>query len=317
VGVADFATRYAVSFNNVPAGVSIYLPLIVSNMCTAFVGNACSVLPPASPTPFTLQMVTSASAPDGPIGSAIQALLLVPDAGVADECVKLGQVAIVGGAGQAIYEVTSTDPTAIESVSIPVSISYVANPGAGSPGLGIATASISFAPLSTDTSAEGASVPVPRFTNLSPVSNRFSINACETNLLWVFVTTLNGYDTGLVVANTSVDPFGTSAQTGICTFYPYNSGTLPTLPSFPTPKPIKAGDSYANLASVMFPGGFQGYVIAICEFQYAHGYGFLQGAAGTPETVVQGYTALVIPNPARSANPFPLAGAGSGEQLGM
>jgi len=320
-GVADFATRYAVTFANVPAGVSIFVPLIVSNACTtaaltAPAGNAC-FKDPALASAFTLKLVTSDRVPDGPIGSGIQALLLVSDAGLADECVtgQLGAVAITGGAGAAIYEVVATNPTSIDSVSIPVTISYVANPGAGSPGLGAATASVSFAPIIADATAEGSGVAVPRFVNLSKVANRFTISACETNILWPFVTTLNGYDTGLVIANTSVDPFGTSAQTGICTFNPYNSGTLPTLPAFPTPAAIKAGDTYANLASVMFPGGFQGYVIAVCEFQYAHGYGFLQGAAGTPETVVQGYIALIIPNPARVAQP--LEGPGSGEQLGM
>jgi hypothetical protein len=64
----------------------------------------------------------------------------------------------------------------------------------------------------------------------------------------------------------------------------------------------------------MFPT-YQGYVIAVCNFQYAHGFAFILDPA---LHVAQGYLALIIPGVQRAngANPFPGAGAGSGEQLG-
>ena len=84
---------------------------------------------------------------------------------------------------------------------------------------------------------------------------------------------------------------------------------------------VPSGSVYTNLSSIV-ASGFQGYIIAVCNFQYAHGYAFLLG--GTPNganQVAQGYIALVIPDLLRGgqlgASPFPVGGAGSGEQLGF
>ena len=42
---------------------------------------------------------------------------------------------------------------------------------------------------------------------------------------------------------------------------------------------------------------FQGYVIAVCEFQYAHGFAFITDGFGGVRSLAQGYLALVIPTP--------------------
>jgi hypothetical protein len=61
---------------------------------------------------------------------------------------------------------------------------------------------------------------------------------------------------------------------------------------------------------------FQGYMIAVCNFQYAHGFAFVSDVGA--RNLAMGYLALIIPGPQRSngASPFDLAGASSGEQLG-
>jgi len=83
---------------------------------------------------------------------------------------------------------------------------------------------------------------------------------------------------------------GTIAQIGSCTLYPYGvtlsatgvpgaapnvlpgcdaiAGGVPYSNCFPVVKP---GTVETVLASTVFPT-FQGYVIAVCNFQYAHGY---------------------------------------------
>jgi hypothetical protein len=40
---------------------------------------------------------------------------------------------------------------------------------------------------------------------------------------------------------------------------------------------------------------FQGYIIAVCEFQYAHGFAFITDGFGGIPALAQGYLALVIP----------------------
>jgi hypothetical protein len=92
-----------------------------------------------------------------------------------------------------------------------------------------------------------------------------------TNLLYTFVSNIAGFDTGLAIANTSADPFGTAPQAGSCTLNFY--GTNPPAMSVSTGN-IVPGTTFVTLASTFAPG-FQGYVIATCNFSYAHGFAFV------------------------------------------
>ena len=42
-------------------------------------------------------------------------------------------------------------------------------------------------------------------------------------------------------------------------------------------------------------GGFTGYMIAVCRFQYAHGFAFISDLGA--RNLAMGYLALVIPHP--------------------
>jgi hypothetical protein len=75
------------------------------------------------------------------------------------------------------------------------------------------------------------------------------------------------------------------------------------------------------VADPAFLPNFTGYVIAVCNFQYAHGFAFVSDLGA--RNLAMGYLALIIPDPPRSASPFECAaGSGivgcvaSGEQLG-
>jgi len=162
---------------------------------------------------------------------------------------------------------------------------------------------------STDTVARiPGTNPIPRFAYVHPFSGPWvSITLCQTTLLYPFVTANpsgalgQGFDTGIAVANTSTDPFfalgivttpstGTLAETGSCTLYPYGVSISATGVQTAAPAPLKGCDTTTTpvpgtncfpvltsgsvgtvLASQVFPT-FQGYVIAVCNFQYAHGY---------------------------------------------
>jgi hypothetical protein len=59
-------------------------------------------------------------------------------------------------------------------------------------------------------------------------------------------------------------------------------------------------------------GGFTGYMIAVCRFQYAHGFAFVSDLGA--RNLAMGYLALVIPDPTSStagriATPAPCGGA--------
>jgi len=107
-----------------------------------------------------------------------------------------------------------------------------------------------------------------------------------TNLLFSFVTNQAGFDTGIAIANTSADPFGTSRQDGKCVLHFYGAGA----PMDVTSPTITAGTDWATLASVNAPG-FQGYVFAVCDFRYAHGFAFISDVGA--RNLAMGYLPLV------------------------
>jgi hypothetical protein len=85
---------------------------------------------------------------------------------------------------------------------------------------------------------------------------------------------------------------------------PSNSGNIPS------------GTIYTTLASTAVPG-FNGYMIAVCNFQYAHGFAFVSDVGA--RNLAMGYLALVIPDPAnnngRAASDISKSAGGSGENL--
>jgi len=47
--------------------------------------------------------------------------------------------------------------------------------------------------------------------------------------------------------------------------------------------------------------GFQGYIIAVCNFQFAHGFAFISDLGA--RNLAMGYLALVLPNQRLVQNP--------------
>jgi hypothetical protein len=288
-GLADSGTRFRVVFSNVPAGVQV------------FVGTRQI----ATTESTVLHLVTTDASGAGAYSAVAKTATTVS---TGDQCsppppgppvvYDVAPVTISGGTGIAVWEVVDTNPLFTGRVEVPVVIAYKANTAAGLPGLGTMTAAASFAPISTVTT-QSATAPLPRFADTGAARNVVVINPCTTNLLFPFVTNQAGFDTGIAIANTSKDPFGTSTQSGACTLNYYGQtagGGAP--PSPQTSAVIAAGDtavftlSAGGTHGITATPGFQGYIIAQCRFQYAHGFAFISdlGAA----KLSHGYVALVL-----------------------
>jgi hypothetical protein len=284
-GNADWGTRLKAVFTNVPAGIALY----VDNIS---VGTASNIAYATGGEFNAFNAVSTVSSSSPPCGGVVGTVA----------------VSLSGGTGSAVWEILQADPLAIGRVSFGLYVSYTANPGANSPALGAATVNGSYAPISTVTSASASNI--PRFADTSTGNNIFSINPCVTNLLFPFVTNQVGFDTGLAISSTSTDPFGTSPQSGTCTLNWYGANA----PSATTTPTVTSGTTYTTLASVAAPN-FQGYMIAVCRFQYAHGFAFVSDLGA--RNLAMGYLALVIPDPARSPSPLGTYPVGSGEILGQ
>ncbi len=95
-------------------------------------------------------------------------------------------------------------------------------------------------------------------------------------LLLPYITNVGGFNTGIAIANTSMDTSGSTTHSGTCTFYFYGSSAPAA--NYTTPS-IAAGQTYQNVASTFAPG-FQGYSIASCGFPLARIYTFVSDSAG-------------------------------------
>jgi hypothetical protein len=277
-------TRIKLVFAGVPTGATIYVPTSVKASDGSIITLTASEMGALSP-------VSPGTGSNVPTGTAA--------------------VTVSNGGGQAVYEVTTANATMIDSFMIPVNV--VAASNGTTPSATPLTVAVSFAPIGA------ASSNIPNFvvgSSTSPLTaSNFTI--CATNLLFPYITNQSGFDTGLAIANTSTDPFGTklgaAPQAGNCTlnFYGALAPAAVTTPSIPS------GTVFTQIVSSIAPG-FQGYMIAQCNFLFGHGYAFLTNGLGSGGGLAEGYLAGVIPDvnltSGRKASPGLTAGAG--ESLG-
>jgi len=320
-GLADWGTRLKATFNNVPAGVRLFVSL--NNVANAALGIG-TVPSPVGGTDTTdpyAEAVTSETAAENagagafPEASTFSTSTTAPGGSGG---IVVTELAVSGGTATAVWEVVNTNPSKSESLTFGVYTTYVANVSQNSPPAGTATVNMSFAPTPPVFTAAAGSVAssanVPRFIqDPNAAKSILSINVCRTILLYPFITNQAGFDTGIAIANTSTDPFGTGPQAGACQLNWYSGTTSPAATSSGS---IASGTVYTTLASVTVPN-FQGYMIAICQFQYAHGFAFISDLGA--RNLAMGYLALVVPDPAgnggRSASPLNYGAAGTGEIL--
>jgi hypothetical protein len=250
--------------------------------------------------------------PSGPITATNQPLQLV---------------SVTNGTALIVYEILFTDPFSLEYADVPFVVSYASNLSGNAPiGLPqpnvIATYAAGFAPFYSTSAATLASgtLPIPRFVFTGAATNLFGVVKCSCNLLFPYVTQAPGYDTGIAIANTTADPYGTTNQAGGVQMWYYgslaNGGAAPGTQCTNTASPgtcpgtttVAAGQV---LTYTLFNGstqwgldnrgaGFTGYMIAQSQFQYCHAFAFIGGLGGGPAVnsstngLSEGYLALVL-----------------------
>jgi len=311
-GLADYGTRLKAVFNNVPAGVRIFVS--TANVINAFQAPITAPTNNLSVGPYAALVLTE-TAPD----SNGFAPLAVANSSITfgGTTVNIYEIPVVSGTATAVWEVLNTNPNALETFDFSVYQAFTANPGANSPPPGTGTVNLSFAPTppTAFTAAAGgaasASLSIPRFADTSTGTNVLSVVLCQTTLLYPFVTNQAGFDTGLAIANTTSDPFGTRTQAGTCdlNFYGASAPAKYTTPS------IATGTVWADLTSARAPG-FQGYIIAVCNFQLAHGFAFISDLGA--RNLAMGYLSLVVQTGTgvRNSGSLPTSLSNSVEVLG-
>jgi len=309
-GEADSGTRLQVLISNIPTGVLVYVPdAIYLHNCviTAF--------SPANSCQSGIAVLTKTTDTNGDGTYAPYYTKSTSAAAAAAAYTNINPGNAVSGA--ATYEILFSDPFSVETLQVPTLVTYSPALAMNQPIPGqYATAVGGFAPNTSAATARTTSGgQIPRFVPGQTPSNAnyFLVNRCACNLLFPFVTNVGGYDTGIAIANTSMDNLiGSTAnpQFGGVQFWYYgtgpNGGTAPGTQCTNTanpgvcPTPLatststavgqvpagqiltyvlsSSGGAIGNGSNGLAPNwaaGFQGYIIAQAQFQYCHAYAFI------------------------------------------
>jgi len=276
--VAGTGTRLQVVIANVPAGITLYLPQVI----TADAPNAAT---------GSLTMKTTAT---GGTTSTITTDVNGQPGG-------LIKVTPASGGATVFYDVTTNTVGAIDGFTIPVYEYAPANTVTAS--LTPITETVSFAPV--------GSTNIPNFI-VGANSNTVNANAtalCTTTLLFPYVTNTLGFDTGLAIANTTTDALGAAGASsvtkapGTCVLTFFGTGA-PAAPV--TTASIASGGIYTSNVSLVAPG-FQGYMIANCNFLFGHGFAYITFGLGNANGAAMGYLADAIGTPRAGTVGFPEA----------
>jgi len=296
-GLADHGTRLMARFANVPAGVVLYAslyPVATCSDCGPSSRPAITAARSATTSTLTMARLVTTDANGGGSFSRVTGT----NTSSFDSGAATAPIALNNGAGMATWEVLQADPLTSQTYEFGIGVSYVANTSNNLPGLGSATVAGSFAPLSTVTT-QSSGAPIPRFADTSSARTIFTISACTTNILFVFLTNQAGFDSGIAISNTSVDPFGTAPQSGPCKLNYYGEttggGAAPaaqTSAVVPAGKQLTAVLSTGGNYGIAATPGFQGYMIAQCQFQYAHGFAFISDVGAN--RVSEAYLGLIL-----------------------
>lgn len=316
-GLADYGTRLKAVFSNIPSGARVFVSFANVTGANAVLGNvgAISTIYQAnaaitgpvgnvSTTPLAELLLSGAETlPDGSSGPLLATAnnLTSTQTTTNPGLNNLGNTAatgpyfelpVSGGSTTAVWEVLNTSSNASYVFDV-----FVTLPAQGT--TGTAVANLSYAPTIT-------TLTVPAFVdpNAGTPQNAITISQCRTVLLYPYLTSFGGFDTGIAIANTSTDIYGTTAQAGSCSFNLYGDvsggGTVPTVPAAAwsvnggaASATIAAGHTGAFAVSQYAPG-FTGYGIAVCTFQYAHGFAFVADWGNPNYSSAMGYLALVM-----------------------
>jgi len=273
VGVASGPDQILITLGNIPATATVFVPqtLTPSAGTTLTLLNSTAVTSPAglSTTPTSVPVVLEAQAPF---------VAFTPSNG-----------------GVTITYTVSGVSSGAASFTVPTFITFAANSATAQ---GPITITESYGPTGTVT-GPAASVPTFAASSATPL-NGSSVLLCQTSLLFPFVTNQLGFDTGIVIANTSTDALGAggkssvTGQTGSCVLSFFGAGTPTPATGVADPQgALPTAITHAFTISQVAPG-FQGYMIATCPMLYIHGFAFLAYNLTQNNGAVEGYLAEVL-----------------------
>jgi hypothetical protein len=302
-GLADAGTRFKATFTNLPttANADVYVSLFNVNTGTAaspFITDLGS--PAAAPNSAELTTagqaaVFTAGAGGLPVnGGLVQAIKITPASGTT---------------ATAVWQVLKNDATAAKTYTFAVYIVY----NAATPATAATTVTLDLAPISP---ASGDAVQIPQFISEGTATAVMAVVPCQTTLLFPFVsnttvTATTHWETGVSIQSTGADPYNTvvppstPSTTTTCSLSFYGPGA----PSPITTAAIAPGTAYLNTLTGIGATNFTGYMFAVCNFQYAHGFAFIEDDT---KSMAMGYLALVVDNSSGLGRSVAL----NGERLG-
>ena len=191
------------------------------------------------------------------------------------------------GAGEVVYNLADTAST-LDDERVELPVTFVRESEDDPPAIGRGRVTVSFHPVSGvggDTFEVGGA-PLPRFVKSAKTAAIIEVDDCATTLLFPFVFNQSGFDTGIVISNTS-------SESGSCTINYHGAGGPD-----PHESPLIAGGGQLifTLSSTVDTTGFQGYLVAVCDFRKAYGFAIiLDGFGEIDSTLALGY--LAVRNP--------------------
>ena len=202
-----------------------------------------------------------------------------------------GMVRLSSGAGHVIYNFdtssydhdddgnTDVIPQVNDSTKEWNEVEITFTWGAGAPPIGSGSVTVSYHPVTDDMDKR------PRFV-AGPTNMVVTINNCATTLLFPYVLHQTGFDTGIAISNTS-------SESGSCAINYHGAGG-------PDPHESRliagGGQLIFTLSSTVDTTGFQGYLVAVCDFRKAYGFAIiLDGFGEIDSTLALGY--LAVRNP--------------------
>jgi len=316
-GQASQGTRLYLSFASIPSGSSLYVPPVIYLFRQGVQHNG----DPATlgPNPMTGQAQSQTTGVMVLVTTDANGNNVGPYLAAGSPLSPFG-LQKIGATGLAVYEILYTDPYSTEYADVPVVVAYASNPAQNLPDP-TATTQVTggFAPFYTNAAStqpspnasyQSPTLPVPRFIP-GTAFNFLNIQKCACDILFPFVANVGGYDTGIVVSNTSLDPGATFgfkgvAQPGTVQFWYY--GTMSSGAAVPGPQTstvIQPGNILTYVLSTGGTGldgraaGFEGYLIAQAQFQYCHGFAYVsaQGAGPTSPGISEGYLGIILDSP--------------------
>lgn len=318
IGLADTATEIQFTVTGIPSGVQLFVP------------NTVFLVGPGGTQTFTSGTNTPVwnNETTGQEGAPSSATLLTATTVISDlnppqappSTSVFTQVPVSGTSTTFTYVINSANPNIVESLIVPVEASYLTS-SSTVPLPGTVSASVNFAPLAGSTQQGEASGPIPRFVQPYGPTTIFTISPCTCNLLFPFVSNIAGFDTGIAIANTSSDPYGTASQTGAVNLYYYGSTSGGgAAPPMATSQPVSGGQelifTLSNGGNFGVPAtpGFEGYIIAQSDFQFCHGFAFISDVGA--QKLAEGYLAISLDYPVYGLRGTPANTTSFGENMG-